>query len=305
MKNAQFKSGFVALIGRPNAGKSTLLNALLSQKISIVSKVPQTTRYLVRGVLNVPDAQIVFIDSPGIHSFRDDLSRHLNAVAKSSLQDIELIVYVVDVSRAPAREEERIMNILAAAQIPLIMALNKIDRGQKFLNEHIEAWGQALKRKRVDTDPVRYFLPLSAKEGVNLDKLTGVIKELLPAGEPFYDTETVTDFPLKFRVADTIREKILNVLRDEMPHAAAVEIGGIEDKENVTVVAATIYVNRESQKKIIVGKKGAVLKNIGILARGDLEALFNKRVYLELWVKVMPDWQKKTRVLRELGYEAS
>jgi GTP-binding protein Era len=295
----------VAVLGRPNVGKSTFINAIINSKVSIVSKVPQTTRYLVRGILNLDNAQIVFVDSPGIHSFNDNLAQYLNVVAKKSLSDIELILYMADTSRYPAREEEQVMNFLSLQKTKLIMVLNKIDIGKRFLNEYIEAWRKIIKRKKIKKDPLIYYIPISARTGKNLDELKDVIIEQLPQGPRFYDKETLTDFPLKFRIADIIREKLLSNFDQEIPHSLAVDVLEIEDKKKVVYVSASIYVNRNSQKTMVIGKNAKMIKKIGSISRKELEVVFGKKVYLDIWVKVMPSWQRNTRVLRQLGYEAS
>lgn len=303
--NQDFKSGFVTLLGRPNVGKSTLLNSLVNKKVSIVSKVPQTTRHIIRGILNLDDAQIVFVDSPGIHSFKDSLARHLNTMARKTLLDIELILYVVDVTRPLGLEEERIMDFLLRQKTKIIIALNKIDINTRFLSDYIGVWEDKLKKKKLKENPILYYIPISAKTGKNLDKLEKVIKEGLPLGPPFYERETVTDFPLKFRSADIIREKLFLALKEELPHSLAVEVLDIEDKSSFVHIQAYIYVNRVSQKKIIIGKGGKLIREVGKAARKELEEIFSKKIYLELWVKVVTDWQKRVRILQELGYEAA
>ncbi len=296
-----FRSGFVAIVGRPNVGKSTLLNALLGKKISIVSSVPQTTRHQIRGILNLPRAQVVFVDTPGIHSYKKKLVTHLNVIAKKSVEGIEILLYLVDVTRPIGREEQNLMRFVAHSRCPVVMALNKIDRGPGTLNEYIQAWQQFISREDIP-DPVRYYLPVSAVTGKNLDQLVEVLVELLPEQPPFYGQEDDTDFPLTFRVADCVREKLFLKLKEELPHSVAVEVEEIEDKEKVKVVYVTIYVNRISQKKIIIGDKGRLIKEIGSEARPELEQLFNKKVYLDIKVKVVSDWQNKPRILQELGY---
>ena len=295
----KFKSGFVTIAGRPNVGKSTLLNALLKQKVSIISKVPQTTRYLIRGILNLEDAQIIFVDTPGIHLFRGKLFSSLNELAFQSLEGVELVLYVVDVSRPPFREEEIVMNNLALQKIPLIMALNKIDLSREYLNEYIEIWKRKTNQRLF---PLKYFLPISALRGDNLNKLIDLIVELLPRGEPYYDNKTLTDFPLPYRVADVIREKVCLLLKEELPHSTAVVIEEIDEKEDLVKILGSILVSRVSQKKIIIGEKARMIKEIGTQARKDLEIIFSKKVFLELWVKVEKDWQDRPRILKELGY---
>ncbi|RKY33599.1 MAG: GTPase Era [Candidatus Omnitrophota bacterium] len=301
LERRNFKSGFVAILGRPNVGKSTLLNTLLGGKVSIVSSIPQTTRHQIRGVLNLENAQIIFVDTPGIHSFKKELATHLNVVAKRSTQEVELLLYVVDVSRSVGKEEEVIMNFLSSQDTQMIMVLNKIDISKDFLNQYIERWQKLIKAKGKE-DLVKYYIPISAKKGTNLDRLKEAIVELLPFHPPFYDRETLTDFPLKLRVQDTIREKLFLNLKEELPHSVAVEVEEVERKENIVYIKANIYVNRDSQKKILIGKEGRFIKEVGKLAREELEVLFGKKVYLELEVKVLRNWQKKPRILKELGY---
>jgi GTP-binding protein Era len=294
-----FRCGFVAILGRPNVGKSTLLNALVGNKISIISSIPQTTRHQIRGILNLENAQIIFEDTPGIHSFKDELTSHLNLVAKKSIEGCDLLLYVTDISRSIGKEEETIMNLLASQKIKVIMVLNKIDLGINFINDYINLWKEKTKDKE---DPLVYYLPTSAKTGKNVDKLKEIIVENLPKQVPFYDKDILTDFPLKFRISDIIREKLFLNLKKELPHSLAVEVEEITEKENVFYIRVNIYVNRVSQKKIVIGERGGLLKNIGKEARIEIEQILKKKVYLDIWVKVLEDWQKKTRILKELGY---
>jgi len=298
------KCGFVAILGRPNVGKSTLLNALLKEKISIVSSVPQTTRFRIRGILNLENAQIIFIDTPGLHLFKDDLALYLNNIAKKSVEDTDLILYLVDVTRSIGNEEMVIMNfLLNYNHLPMIMGLNKIDLGTDFLNHYIERWEVLLKEKKKE-NPVKFYIPLSAKKGKNLDKLTEAIVNLLPETDfLFYPEKETTDFPLSFRISEIIREKLLLFLKEELPHSCAVIVEEMEEKENIVYIYASILVNRTSQKKIIIGKGGSFIKKVGIEARKDLELLLKRKVYLELYVKVVKDWQKRPRILKEIGYE--
>ena len=293
------KSGFVTVVGRPNVGKSTLLNAVLGQKVSIVSNVPQTTRYVIRAVLNTENTQIVFVDTPGIHLFKYKLSSELNAIAFNSLQGVEVILYMVDCSRQPQAEEEKIMDILIKSRMPVIMALNKIDKSRKFLNDYIELWQD---KTGGNTEPVKYFIPVSALQKININDLLDAINEFLPEQEPYYSKDTVTDFPLTYRVADIIREKLCSSLRQELPHQIAVEVEDINQQDKIVHIFTNIIVNSDSQKSIVVGSKGSMVKNIGILSRRDLEELFEKKVFLKLKVKVEKDWHNKLRILRQLGY---
>lgn len=297
-----FKSGFVGILGRPNVGKSTLLNALIVNRISIISPVPQTTRHQIKGILNTKDAQVVFVDTPGIHSFRDSLTEHLNTVAKQSVEGCDVILYVVDVSRHIGPEEQEVIHFLIRQNIKIIMVLNKMDLGAKYMDDYITSWKEALTGQNISKDPLVLYLPLSAKSGKNVEELKKIIIDNLPHAPAFYDTDTVTDFPLKFRIADIVREQLFLHLSQELPHSLAVEVQDLEEKEKVTHIQINIYVNRTSQKKIIIGKQGAVLKKIGTASRRHIEQILGRQVYLDLWVKVLENWQDKPRILQELGY---
>lgn len=353
MDDKHFKSGFVAIMGRPNVGKSTMLNALLKTKISIVSPIPQTTRHQIKGILNLKDAQIVFVDTPGIHAFSDNLANQLNTIARQSVEGCDLILYVVDISRPFGREEFEIINFLSSQGIKTIMVLNKLDLGTRALNEYIDCWRKIVSDKKITNDPLIYYLPISAKLNKNIEVLRDVIIENLPNQVPFYDNKTLTDFPLKFRIADIVREKLFAVLTKELPHSLAVEVEQIKDmpkgmpkreeaveeeavvaedeikddesleetvegdedsmlsainpspnlsKEGFVHVKVNIYVNRASQKKIVIGARGELLKEIGSQSRKEIEAIFGKKVFLKIWVKMLKDWQDKPRILQKLGY---
>jgi GTP-binding protein Era len=297
----KFKAGFVAVLGRPNTGKSTLMNALVGEKVSIISPIPQTTRHQIRGILNLEGAQIVFVDTPGMHSFKDHLAEHLNVISKRSIEGSDIIVYVVDVSRRIGKEESRLMDIISTQNIPVIMVLNKIDLKSVYLNSYIEAW-QKKADEKVGKKPSAQFIPVSAKTGKNIDELRAALLENLPQSDPFYDTDTLTDFPIQFRIADIVREKLFLALDRELPHSVAVEVSAIKDRKKVVHIEVTIYVQRNSQKKIVIGKQGRGLKAIGTLARSEIEKIYDKKVYLEIWVKVLSDWQQRPRILKELGY---
>jgi GTP-binding protein Era len=301
MSKKNFKSGFVAILGRPNVGKSTLLNALLGSKISIVSDIPQTTRYQIKGILNLKNAQIVFVDTPGMHSFKDSLTSYLNIVAKRALEGCDLILYVVDVSRPVGIEEKNLMNIIGGQNIKTFMVLNKIDLGTKFFNDYIDLWNKKAEEKD-RTGQLLYFIPVSAKTDKNIDKLKDALIENLPNAEPYYDKESSTDFPLKFRIADIIREKLFLNLKEELPHSLAVEVQKIEDRGKLIYIKVNIFVKRDSQKVIVIGRSGNMLKEIGKLSRMEIEDIYKKKVFLDIWVKVLKDWHQKPRILQELGY---
>ena len=301
MSKKNFKSGFVAILGRPNVGKSTLLNALLGSKISIVSDIPQTTRYQIKGILNLKNAQIVFVDTPGMHSFKDSLTSYLNIVAKRALEGCDLILYVVDVSRPVGIEEKNLMNIIGGQNIKTFMVLNKIDLGTKFFNDYIDLWNKKAEEKD-RTGQLLYFIPVSAKTDKNIDKLKDALIENLPNAEPYYDKESSTDFPLKFRIADIIREKLFLNLKEELPHSLAVEVQKIEYRGKLIYIKVNIFVKRDSQKVIVIGRSGNMLKEIGKLSRMEIEDIYKKKVFLDIWVKVLKDWHQKPRILQELGY---
>jgi len=295
-----FRSGFVTLIGRTNTGKSTLLNALIGSKITIVSSVPQTTRYLIRGILDLPQAQVVFIDTPGISLVKKGFGSAMNARARSAVEGVDLIYYVVDVQRPPQEEERNIMRFLSAGnQIPVVMVLNKMDRGSRFMQEYMAFW----KEHGQDSPVIKYFIPLSALTRKNLDELIAATVEILPRGERFYPEGTTTDFPLELRVADIVREKFFQRVVQEVPYSIAVVTESVEDKPGITVIQATIYVNSLSQKKIVIGARGDLIKEVSIASRQEIERIVNKKVYLELWVKVAEEWQSSQRILREMGCE--
>ncbi len=299
--NKNFRSGFVTLIGRPNAGKSSLLNALVGKKISIVSSVPQTTRHHVRGILNLPGSQIVFVDTPGIHSFRQSLALHLNEMAENSATDVELLVYVADLSREPGHEESAVMKLVLEKKRPVIIAFNKIDLGKGHLDRYLQEWKDLAKKMQV-TDPAKYYIPVSALSGKNLDRLLGSIVSLLPVQPPFYPAGVFTDFPEEFRVADIIREKLYLRLKDELPYNCAISVVSFEKGKRLVRIEALVYVTEESHKPIVIGKGGSFIKETGIAARRDLEALFKKKVFLGLKVKVVKDWQEQPELLKRLGY---
>jgi len=291
-------------MGRPNVGKSTLINTLLKEKISIVSSVPQTTRFRIRGVLTTDSFQIVFVDTPGLHLFKDNLASYLNNIAKKGIEDTDVILYLVDVTRSIGKEELEIMKfLLNCSYSPIIMGLNKIDLGCDFLNQYIKIWEELVEENK-KVNPIKFYIPISAKTGKNLDRLINTLVDFLPQQEfLFYPQKETTDFPLNFRISEVIREKLLYSLKEEIPHQCAVVVDEVREKEKITYIHAYIYVNRVSQKKIIIGKDASFIKKIGVEARADLESLLRKKVYLELDVKVIKDWQKKIRILKELGYE--
>lgn len=286
----EFKSGFVAVIGRPNVGKSTLMNTIVGQKIAIATDKAQTTRRRIKGIYTNEEGQIVFIDTPGIHKPLDKLGEFLMDEAKCSIPDADLILFLVDVSEpAGAGDKWIVENILKKTEIPIIIVLNKVDK----LKDPIKKEQNLLTYKMLfDTN-----LPtakVSAQTGRNIDTLISTIMRKLPVGPAIYDEEDLTDESMRSIAQEVIREKILKNTKDEIPHSVAVLIEKYEEKENIDRIFAAIHVEHESQKGIMIGKKGLMLKTIGSQARADLEKMLDKKVYLELKVKVSKDWRNKT-----------
>ncbi len=286
----EFKSGFVAVLGRPNVGKSTLLNTIVGQKIAIATDKAQTTRRRIKGIYTNEEGQIVFIDTPGIHKPLDKLGEFLMDEAKCSIPDADLILFLVDVSEpAGAGDKWIVENLLKKTNIPIIIVLNKVDK----LKDPIKKEQNLLTYKMLfDTN-----LPtakVSAQTGRNIDTLISTILRKLPEGQPIYDEDDLTDESMRSIAQEIIREKILKNTKDEIPHSVAVLIEKYEEKEDIDRIFATIHVEHESQKGIMIGKKGQMLKAIGSQARIELEKMLDKKVYLELKVKVSKDWRKKT-----------
>lgn len=292
------RSGFVALIGRPNVGKSTLLNALLQQKIVITSPKPQTTRNQVLGILTETDAQIVFVDTPGIHAPKHKLGAFMVDEAVRAVPDADAILWLVDVAEAPQPEDEQIARILTARQEgqPVVLGLNKIDRvDQKNLDEQRAAFVALLQPNAT--------VAFSATQRLHLNELLVVLRGVLPPGPQYYPADQVTNVQERFVAAELVREQVLHHLHEEVPHAVAVVVDEFKERSaEMTYIAATIYVERESQKGIVLGEAGKMLKRIGQNARQEIEKLLATRVYLELWVKVVPHWRRDDATLRRFGY---
>jgi GTP-binding protein Era len=293
---ADFRSGYVAVVGRPNVGKSSLMNAWLGQKIAIVSSKPQTTRHRLLGILTNERAQIIFVDTPGIHKPLHRLGEMMVAAAGRSITDADVVLFVVDVSEPPTSEDRLVAETIARAghDQPVIIALNKIDRCQGDCS---------------NTDAYLALVPhvayrlISATRGDNRDDLLQVLIDHLPPGPPLYPPDQVTDQPERFIVAEMVREAALNHLHQEVPHALAVVTTEFKERPgDMVYIGATLYVERESQKRIVVGQGGRTLKAIGQAARSEIEALLGRRVYLDLWVKVWPNWRRRDDDLRRLGF---
>ncbi|MCK4519125.1 MAG: GTPase Era [Candidatus Omnitrophica bacterium] len=300
MKKTLKKAGFVVLVGRPNVGKSTFLNNLLGEKVSIVSKVPQTTRFSIRCILNDKRGQVVFIDTPGILLSKKRLTKFLSNRTFSVKDEADIVLYMVDLSRMPGSEEKEVLEHLKDMDQPIIMVLNKRDLGQTFADEYIEFWKQNIEGKN---DPLKYFIPISALEKRGLDEVLDAVFEFLPESPPLYPLNVASDLPEKIMISDIIREKVFWLAYQELPHSVAVRVDEITHKKNkLMYIQAVILVERNSQKAIIIGKKGGLLKKIGTAAREELEKSYKKRVFVDLRVKVQSNWQKDMQTLRELGY---
>lgn len=278
-------------------GKSTLLNQFMGRKVAIVSDKPQTTRNRILGILTTKDAQAVFIDTPGIHKPRHKLGAYMTRLAQETLEEVDLVIYVVDASVPPGTGEEYILEQLQEVSTPVLLVLNKIDLIKKQELLPLIDWFS----KRYDFQNI---VPVSALTAENLDKLRELIAANLKESPFFYPAEMVTDQPEKFVAAEIIREKVLHLTREEVPHAVAVVIEEMKERENgLFYINAVVYVERDSQKGIIIGRGGRMLKEIGQLARQELQAILGNKVYLDLWVKVKKDWRDDEAVLRSFGYE--
>lgn len=289
------KSGFVSIVGRPNTGKSTLINTIINKKIAIVSNVAGTTRNTIQGVYHDDDTQIVFVDTPGIHKASDKLGKHLNKQSYESLEDIDAILFVVDASSGLGRGDKFIIEALKHTTVPVILVLNKID---KITQEGIMNAIIAYK----DLYDFADIIPISALKKDNIDRLIKLTKNYLTDSIKYYDDETVTNNDEFFMIQELVREKILNLTNDEVPHSVTCILTQYKEKSNIIEMSVDIIVTRDSLKKIIIGKQGNMLKTIGTEARGDIERMLGKQVYLELYVKTVKNWRNKEKYLLELGF---
>lgn len=295
----EFRTGFVAIVGRPNVGKSTLVNALVGRKISIVTPRPQTTRHAIVGVLTRPDAQLLFVDTPGLHTRqRNLLNRAMNRAVDGALVGADVALLVVEAGVWKASDSFVVEHALAAG-VPVVLAVNKVDlvRPKSALLPYLLA-----SEKRAAFQAI---VPISAAGADNLDRLLELLTDLLPVGPPLYPADATTDRGIAFRVAEIIREKLLIALRQEVPYGLAVEILALEEKPGVVLADAVIWADRESHKGIVVGKGGATIKEVGTAARLDLEKIFGLRFYLETHVKVKTNWADSARALQQFGFEAN
>ena len=296
------KSGIVAIVGRTNTGKSTLLNYILKQKVTIVSNIPQTTRNIVRGILNEDRGQIVFVDTPGIHKPKHRLGKYMNILAEDSARGADVILHLVDSSEGVGEEENLVVSELCQYKPPIVVAFNKIDLGGKFIPEYIKLWEECKGKSVTELADTLTIVPVSALKGANIDKLLDVLFSYLPSGPALYPEDMISDFPQRLQYADIIREKLFSCMRQEVPHSIAVLVEEIiERSEKLTYIRARILVERESQKGIVIGDRGEILKKVGSLARQEIEKLLSKKVYLELNVKVKENWKQDEELLRQMG----
>ncbi|WP_096270617.1 GTPase Era [Paucisalibacillus globulus] len=294
--DTNFKSGFITIIGRPNVGKSTFMNKVIGQKIAIMSDKPQTTRNKIQGVLTQDDAQFIFIDTPGIHKPKHRLGDFMVKIAENTLNEVDAILFMINAEEGYGRGDQFIIDRLERVKGPVFLVVNKIDKVHPDeLLPLIEFYNE-----KYDFEEI---IPISALQGNNVNHLLDVLKSHLPEGPQFYPADQVTDHPERFIISELIREKVLHLTREEVPHSIAVVIENIEKREsNAIFIQAAIIAERKSQKGILIGKQGSMLKNIGKDARKDIEALLGSKVYLELWVKVQKDWRNKQSQLLEYGF---
>jgi GTP-binding protein Era len=296
-ESEQFKSGFVSIIGRPNVGKSTLLNRILGTKIAITANKPQTTRNRILGIHNMPGAQVLFIDTPGIHRATGKLNRFMVDQALSACSGVDLILYVVEVKDRPGPGDDFIFEVLRQSSLPVILVINKIDQLPKERQ-------LALMAAYAERFAFREIVPVSGQTGENVDYLLNLLPAYLKPGSPYYAEDVLTDLPERFIVAEMIREQVLKQTHEEIPYRVATLVEHFEEKpeKNLVVIQAVIVVDRESHKGILVGKQGATIRSIGKAARVDIERLLGSRVYLEIFVKVQKNWTESERLLKEFGY---
>jgi len=296
-QNKNFKSGYVAIAGKPNVGKSTLINDYMECKLSIVTPKPQTTRKKIMGVLTKDNYQIVFFDTPGIMEPKYELQKYMVNEAYAAIEDADVVLMMAEPFEPASEQDKEIFNKLFKLNIPIILAINKIDLVEKdSLIPVIAAYGNQFKFAEI--------VPISALKGTNLDLLQSLIVKYLPEGDPFYPEDYITDYNERFLAAEAIREKVFEYYGEEIPYSTTIEIEEFKEREKgKNFIRAIIYVERDSQKGIIIGENGKAIKHVGVLAREEIEKQLDRKVYLELWVKVMEKWRKDKSKLRRLGYK--
>ncbi len=295
MEEKQHKAGFVNIVGNPNVGKSTLMNDLVGERVSIITSKAQTTRHRIMGIVNTPDYQIVFSDTPGVLSPKYKLQESMLSYSEGALTDADILLYVTDVVEDPKKNADFLAKV-AKEKIPVLLVINKIDlvKSQQELEDKVALWKEIL--------PNAEIFPTSAKEHFNVSNLMARIVELLPPSPPYFGKDALTDKPARFFVTEIIREKILLNYDKEVPYATEVIVEKFDESDNAIHIMAVIYVERDSQKGILIGKGGSMLKRVGTEARKDIEKFFDKRVYLELFVKVEANWRNRENKLRSFGY---
>ncbi len=292
--NSKFKAGFVSIVGKPNVGKSTLVNNFLGEKLSIISSKPQTTRQQVKGIFSDDEKQIVFMDTPGYVKPRYELHEKMLEYLRNSIKDSDLIIFMTDAHKYPTDYDKEMCEILSTLRTPKIAILNKID----LVNEDI--WQQ--KKQQLSTLDFEEVLAISLKDGYECESILQKISDFLPYNPPFYSPDEISDLPIRFFVQEIIREQIFHNFRDELPYASTVVVEHYKDYENKAEIAANIWLERKSQKPILLGKNGENIKKLRIAAEKEIHTLINKRVKLDLWVKIKPNWRKKKNALKEFGF---
>ncbi|CEH29647.1 GTPase Era [Aneurinibacillus migulanus] len=298
MDNKGYKSGFVAIVGRPNVGKSTLMNYIVGQKVAIMSDKPQTTRNKIRAVYTSEEGQIIFLDTPGVHKPKSKLGNYMNRMVENALREVDVVLFLVDASEKLGPGDEYIIEKLKEVKTPVYLVINKIDKVHPeellpFIDQYKELYA------------FEEIVPVSALQGNNVNRLMEQLLSKLPEGPQYYPEDQITDHPERFVVAELIREKILHLTREEVPHSIAVVIEQMkprEDNEHLIDIYATIYTERPTQKGILVGKQGSMMKEIGMRAREDIERLLGTKVYLNLWIKVKKDWRNQENMFKNFGF---
>ena len=294
------RAGMVAVVGRASVGKSSLVNAILGEKVSIVSPVAQTTRNVIRGILTEPRGQLVFLDTPGIHKAQSDLGKLMNQKARAAAEGVDVVLLVLDSSVPPRDEDVGWMSRIQHQDVLCVACLNKLDQGGAHAEAYRQAWAEKAREKAVTKDPL--WLGVSAQTGAGVPELVDKLFEIVPSGPLLFPADVLTDYPRKLAIADAIREKLFGELRDELPHAVAVWIENIVEQDDAWNVEAVIYVNKSSQKGIVLGEKGRRLRKVRRSAEGELKAIYERPVTLDLWIKVEKDWNRNFWMLKKLGY---
>ena len=297
MTGKEFRSGYIAIIGRPNVGKSTLINRVLGHKLCITSRRPQTTRHRILGIKTDDDSQLIYVDTPGLHiDDKKAMNRYMNRAAASSIDDVDVILFVVDGMNWTDEDEKVLERLKVSAKAPVILVINKMDKlaDKEVMLPHIQ-------KLSAQFDYANVF-PISARKGINLDELEKQIKQLVPEGDLIFPEDQITDRSSRFLAAELVREQLFRHLGQELPYSITVEIEQFDDEKDLYRIGAVIYVERDGQKAIVIGKKGDLLKSVGKDARIEMQSLFGHKVFLRLWVKVREGWGDNERMLKNLGY---